>query len=64
MAPLDPQLPLIVDELRRRVEEANTYSNLGRYDQALALQEEVLTGYRTVFPPDHPDVLMAIGSRH
>ena len=41
---------------------ANTYSALGRYDEALVLKEEVLAAYRVVFPPDHPDVLGVMGN--
>ena len=41
---------------------ANTYSDLGRHDEALALQEEVLAAYRAVFPPDHPKVLRVMGN--
>ena len=41
---------------------AATYSDLGRYDEALTLQEEVLAAYRAGLPPDHPDVLRVMGN--
>ena len=33
---------------------ASTYSNLGRHNEALAMQERVLEVYRRVLPEDHP----------
>jgi hypothetical protein len=35
---------------------AETYYYLKKYDDALALEEEVLLMYRRVLPEDHPDV--------
>ena len=33
---------------------ASTYSNLGRHNEAFAMQERVLEFYRRVLPEDHP----------
>jgi hypothetical protein len=35
---------------------AATYSDLGRYADALAMQESALKFFRRVLPPDHPDI--------
>jgi tetratricopeptide (TPR) repeat protein len=35
---------------------AASYSNLGRYEDALAMQERVLEFYRRVLPENHPDI--------
>ena len=35
---------------------ANTYSDLGRHSDALAMKESVLEFYRRVLPADHPDI--------
>ncbi len=35
---------------------ASTYHELGRYADALAMQEQVLEFRRRVLPADHPDI--------
>jgi hypothetical protein len=35
---------------------AQTYSDLGRHEDALAMQERVLEFRRRVLPEDHPDI--------
>ena len=35
---------------------ALTYSNLGRHNEALAMDERVLEFRRRVLPEDHPDI--------
>ena len=35
---------------------AATYFNLGRHNEALAMQERVLEFKRRVLPEDHPDI--------
>ena len=35
---------------------AQTYSDLGRHADTLAMQEKVLEHYRRVLPADHPDI--------
>ena len=35
---------------------ANTYSTLGRHEDALAMQESALEFRRRVLPPRHPDI--------
>ena len=35
---------------------ATTYSNLGRHEDALAMQERVLEFRRRVLPESHPDI--------
>ena len=35
---------------------ASTYSNLGRHNEALAMQERVLEFRRRVLPEDHPSI--------
>ena len=35
---------------------AQTYSDLGRHEDALAMQERVLEFRRRVLPPNHPDI--------
>ena len=35
---------------------AVTYSNLGRHNEALAMQERVLEFLRRVLPENHPDI--------
>ena len=35
---------------------ASTYSNLGRHNEALAMNERVLEFNRRVLPEDHPDI--------
>ena len=35
---------------------AQTYSDLGRHADALAMQEKVLEHFRRVLPADHPDI--------
>jgi len=41
---------------------ANTYSALGRHDNALVLQEEAVAFRKRVLPPDHPHIAMAMGN--
>ena len=41
---------------------SSALSNLGRYEEALVLGEEVLAAYRQVFPADHPNVLRVMGN--
>ena len=35
---------------------ANSYSDLGRHNEALAMGESVLEFYRRVLPENHPDI--------
>ena len=35
---------------------ANSYSDLGRHEDALAMRERVLEFRRRVLPEDHPDI--------
>ena len=35
---------------------ASTYSDLGRHDDALAMEERVLEFRRRVLPENHPDI--------
>ena len=35
---------------------ASTYSDLGRHEDALAMEERVLEFRRRVLPEDHPDI--------
>ena len=35
---------------------ASTYSDLGRHDDALAMEERVLEFQRRVLPESHPDI--------
>jgi hypothetical protein len=35
---------------------ANTYAALGRYADALVMQEKVLEFFQRVLPEDHPDI--------
>ena len=35
---------------------ANSYSALGRHNEALAMREKTLEFYRRVLPENHPDI--------
>jgi len=63
-ANLSHQHQLATTELGLRASSirASALSALGRHEEALALKEEVLAAYREAFPPDHPDVLLAMGN--
>ena len=48
--------------LHIRAARSSALSSLGRYQEALVIQESVLATYRTQFPDDHPDVLSAMNN--
>ena len=39
---------------------AITYSDLGRHEDALAMQESALEFRRRIFSPDHPDIAVSL----
>ncbi|MEV6734221.1 MULTISPECIES: tetratricopeptide repeat protein [unclassified Streptomyces] len=47
------------DTIMLRANLAIAYSSLGRYEDALALEEQVRTDFEQILGPDHPDTLSA-----
>ena len=41
---------------------ATTYTNLGRHDDALRLNEETLAFLKRILPPYHPDIAMSMSN--